>query len=114
MHHGRSGTSLCEVLFALVLIALSASWALQAAGAAERAVGVAHGRTAAEYRAEHALRALHAFPCDSAPVASVITEPRWRLTLARTSQGDQRLDRVVLQSRRGDTITIARHRWCSR
>lgn len=113
MRHPRSGTSLCEVLFALVIIAMSSSLALHAATAAERALGTAHGRTDAAQRAALELSALHSLPCDSASVTRLITEPRWQLTAARRSHGQQRADEVVLHSRRGDTITMARHHWCS-
>ena len=113
MRHPRSGTSLGEVLFALVIIAMSASLALQAAMAAARALGTAHGRTDAAQRATLALATLHSLPCDSTAVARLIAEPRWQLTAVRRSRGQHRADEVVLQSRRGDTITMARHQWCS-
>jgi hypothetical protein len=114
MQHRRSGTSLCEVICALVVIAMASSLALHAATAAERAIGHAHRRTAAVHRAALELAALGSLPCDTASVTRRITEPRWQLDVVRTSLGPHRADDVVLRSHRGDTIRVARHRWCSR
>lgn len=114
MQHRRSGTSLCEVVCALVVIAMASALALQAATAAQRAIGDTHGRTAAAHRAALELAALGSLPCDSASVTRRITEPRWQLDAVRSSRGPQRADDVVLRSHRGDTIRVARHHWCSR
>ena len=114
MVHGRKGTSLCEVLLALVLITLSAGWSLQATAATERALGVARGHRDAMQRATFALAELHSLPCDSASAARLFSEPRWQLTVRRTGSTAVRSDAVVLYSRRGDTVTAIRHRWCTR
>jgi hypothetical protein len=110
----RNGTSLCEALLALVLISLSAGWSLQATAATERALGVSRGHHDALQRATLALAELHALPCDSASAARLLSEPRWQLTVRRTGSTEVRSDAVVLHSRRGDTVTTVRHRWCTR
>lgn len=110
----RSGTSLCEVLLALVLIAISASWALQAAAATEQALGVSRQHADAMQRAELALADLQAMPCDSTATTRSFAEPRWRVQAIRTSHASHRINTVTLHARRGDTLSVTRQLWCSR
>lgn len=114
MNACRSGTSLSEVLLALVLITFAASWALQAAASTERAVGASRARAAAMQRATLALAELQSLPCDTMTATRTATEPRWLLHARRRSSGAQRIDDVALYSRRGDTINTSHHIWCSR
>ncbi len=109
----RSGTSLCEVLLALVIIAMSASWSLQATAATEHAVGVARARADAMQRASFELAALQALPCDTARSARIAAEPRWHLQATRTALGTLRKNDVVLATRRADTIRTTSYAWCS-
>ncbi len=111
MHH-RRGTSLCEVLLALVLLSASAAWGLQAAAAAERAVGAARARRAALHRAERALADLDALPCDSINIVRASSEPRWHLTARRDHDGLAYSDDVALRDARGDTVRLRRAGWC--
>jgi type II secretory pathway component PulJ len=108
----RHGTTLLELLLALVLITAAAGWALQAAGAAERSVGAERLRLDALHRAEVMLSELHALPCDSTSVARASTEPRWHLTGSRRSAGPVASSTVQLHTRRGDTVTTQRLAWC--
>ena len=109
----RHGTSLCEVLLALVIVSVAAGWSLQATAATERALGVSRGHLDAQQRATFALAELHSLPCDTAVAARTLTEPRWQLIARRTGSPAVRSDAVVLHARRGDTVTTGRHRWCS-
>jgi len=109
----RNGTSLCEVLLALVIVSVAAGWSLQATAATERALGVSRGHLDAQQRATFALAELHSLPCDTAVAARTLTEPRWQLIARRTGSPAVRSDAVVLHARRGDTVTTGRHRWCS-
>ncbi len=111
MHHCRTGTSLCEVLVALVLISATASWALQSAAVTERALGQARARRAALHRAALALEELQAVPCDST-LSHLSVEARWQLQAARTRSGFRISDRVTLHARFGDTLALQRDAWC--
>jgi Tfp pilus assembly protein PilV len=111
MQH-RRGTSLCEVLLALVLLSATAAWGLQAAAAAERAVGSALAHRAALHRAERALADLDALPCDSVTVARTTGERRWQLTARRNQDGPAQSDDIELHDLRGDTVRVHRARWC--
>jgi hypothetical protein len=108
----RRGTSLCEVLVALVLLSATAAWGLQAAAAAESALGAARVRQTQLHRAEWALAELDALPCDSINIARTIVEPRWRLTVERDHDALSYRDDVLLQSARGDTVRLHRGGWC--
>lgn len=108
----RHGNSLCEVLLALVLLSATASWALLATSAAERALGNARAQRASLHRAERALADLDALPCDSINIARSIREPRWRIAVSRDHDGLAYHDEVTLRSMRGDSIRIARSGWC--
>ncbi len=108
----RFGTSLCEVLLALVLLSATASWALTATSAAERALGDARSRRAALHRAERAMADLNALPCDSIDVARFAREPRWRVALTREHDSLTYRDHVTLLSVRGDSMQLARGGWC--
>ena len=112
MHRCRRGTSLCEVLLALVLLSACAAWGMQAAAAAERAVGSSRAHRAALHRAERALADLNALPCDSINITRTASEPRWHLTAQRDHDGLAHSDDVVLHDRRGDTIRLHRAGWC--
>jgi Tfp pilus assembly protein PilV len=111
MRH-RTGTSLCETLLALVLLSATAVWGLQAATAAQRAVGDARARQAALHRAQRALADLDAIPCDSTATPRTLTEPRWRLTIERTRDGHAAHDDVTLRAVRGDTLHLRHSAWC--
>ncbi|MES3036097.1 MAG: hypothetical protein V4813_18980 [Gemmatimonadota bacterium] len=113
MQHRRSGTSLCEVLLALVLISATVSWALRSAAVTERSFGHARARQAALQRAALALEVLQAVPCDSS-VAYLSVEARWQVQATRTRTGQRRSDRVTILSRRGDTLAVQRDTWCDR
>lgn len=113
MVHRRTGTSLCEVLLALVLISASASWALHSAAVTERALGHARARRAALHRATLALAEMESVPCDSA-VSRLSVEPRWQVHTARARVGHRTHDRATIHSRRGDTIAVQRNAWCGR
>ncbi len=108
----RFGTSLCEVLLALVLLSATASWALAATAAAERALGTARAQRAALHRAERGLADLNALPCDSINIARVVREPRWQLGVSRDHDGLAYRDEITLHSVRGDSIRLARGGWC--
>ena len=108
----RSGTSLCEVLLALVLLSATAAWGLQAAAAAERALGQSRARRAAMHRADRALGELNALPCDSINVVRSVTEPRWNIDARRDHDGLAYRDDVVLRTRSGDTVRAHRGGWC--
>ena len=109
----RSGTSLVEVLLALVLVICTAAWALQAAAAAERAAGRAQAGRAALHRAELALSDVNALPCDSINLARTVNELRWRLVVTRDHDGPAYSDDVLLVSRRGDSVRVHRGGWCT-
>ena len=113
MLHRRTGTSLCEVLLALVLISTTASWALQSAAVTERAIGHTRARRAALHRATLALAELQTVPCDS-NVSRVNIEARWQILSARARSGRLLRDQVTIHSRRGDTIALHRNAWCDR
>jgi Tfp pilus assembly protein PilV len=108
----RFGTSLCEVLLALVLVSATASWALRATAATERALGNARHHQAARHRAERALADLNAMPCDSINVVRSVREPRWQLTLSRDHDGLTYRDEVFLHSARRDSMRLALGGWC--
>jgi Tfp pilus assembly protein PilV len=110
--HDRIGTSLSEVLLALVLLSATAAWGLQATAAAERAVGTARAHRAALHRAERALADLNALPCDSLAGTRTVTEPRWHVTAERRRTGTYASDDVRLSSTRNDTIALHRSQWC--
>jgi hypothetical protein len=109
----RRGTSLCEVLVALVLLSATAAWGLQAAAAAEAALGAARVRQTQLHRAEWALAELDALPCDSINISRTIIEPRWRITVERDHDALSYRDDVLLQSARGDTVRLHRGGWCN-
>jgi Tfp pilus assembly protein PilV len=111
MRH-RTGTSLCETLLALVLLAATAAWGLQAATAAQRAVGDARARQAALHRAQWALADLDAIPCDSTSAPRTLSEARWSLAIARTRDGHAYRDDVTLRAVRGDTLRLQHSAWC--
>ncbi len=108
----RFGSSLCEVLLALVLLSAIASWALLATSAAERGLGHARLHRAALHRAERALADLNALPCDSINVTRSVREPRWQLALSRDHDGLAYRDEVTLRSTRGDSVRLAFGGWC--
>lgn len=112
MQHERVGTSLCEVLLALVLLSATAAWGLQAAAAAERTLGDTQRQRAGLHRAERALADVDALPCDSISVARTIVEPRWRISVARDHDGHAYSDDVVLSARVGDSVRLHRGGWC--
>ncbi len=107
------GTSLCEVLVALVLLSATAAWALQATAAAEVALGKSRARHAELQRAERALADLDALPCDSINISRTITEPRWRIAIDRDHHGLSYDDAVVLRTARGDSVRVHRGGWCN-
>jgi hypothetical protein len=109
----RRGTSLCEVLVALVLLSATAAWGLQAATAAEAALGAARVRQTQLHRAEWALAELDALPCDSINISRTIVESRWRLSVERDHDALSYRDDVILQSQRGDTVRLHRGGWCN-
>ena len=108
----RPGTSLCEILLALVLLAATAAWGLRAAAAAERALGQTKARRVALHRAERALADLDALPCDSVSVTRNTTEPRWHIEARRDRTGLAYSNDVALSDRRGDTVRVHRGGWC--
>ena len=108
----RLGTSLCEVLLALVLLSATASWALRATAATERAVGNARYHQAARHRAERALEDLNAMPCDSINVVRSVREPRWQLDLSRDHDGLTYRDEIFLRSIRLDSMRLMLGGWC--
>ena len=110
----RAGTSLCDVLVALVLLAATAGWTLSATAAAERAVGLARLQHAAHLRAERALAELDALPCDSAATHRAVRERRWNLQLTRARRALLARETVTLTSSLGDTIRVAGTAWCDR
>lgn len=112
MCHDRDGHSLCEVLLALVLLSATASWALSAVSAAERALGTSRAQRAALHRAERALADLDALPCDSINIVRTLREPRWQLFSQRDHEGLAYSDDVVLRSTRGDSIRLHSGGWC--
>ena len=108
----RPGTSLCEILLALVLLAATAAWGLRAAAAAERALGQTRIQRAALHRAERALADLDALPCDSITVTRNATEARWHIEARRDHVGLAFSTDVALRDRRGDTVRVHRGGWC--
>lgn len=108
----RRGTSLCEVLLALVLLTATASWALQAAAAAERAIGTADRHRQMLHRAEQALAELHGLPCDSLSIVRSIREPRWVLRSVRDHDGLAYSDDVSIRATGGDSVRLHRGGWC--
>lgn len=112
MHHHRHGTSLCEVLLALLLLATTAGWALAATAAAERALGAARARRAALHRAERALADLGALPCDSVVAPGTTSERRWHIRTQRQHTSSVARDEVTLHSAVGDTIRLRQSSWC--
>ncbi|MDZ7632773.1 MAG: hypothetical protein U5K74_15910 [Gemmatimonadaceae bacterium] len=111
LSHHRHGTSLCEVLFALVLLTATAGWAFAAVAAAERALGHTSAQRSALHRAERVLADLDALPCDSSIVRTA-SEARWRIVAARRRDGHVYIDDVVLHTARGDTIRTRHGGWC--
>jgi type II secretory pathway component PulJ len=112
MSRARPGTTLAETLIALLLVALGAAWTLHATTAAQRAIGQSNARFAALNRAGLALAQLQTLSCDSASSTRTATEPRWTIAASHTLVGHAYHDAVVLRSRLGDTIRVARHGWC--
>ncbi len=112
MLHNRVGTSLCEVLLALVLLSATAAWGLRAAAAAERVLGDTHRQRTQLHRAERALADLDALPCDSINIARTIVEPRWRIAVARDHDGLAYSDDIVLRATTGDSVQLHRSGWC--
>lgn len=112
MHHSRNGSTLCEVIVALVLLSATAGWGLAATAAAERALGSASAHRAALHRAERTLADLDALACDSSAVSRSIVEPRWRLDANRLADGAARAAHVTLQSTRHDTVQVHAAAWC--
>ena len=110
--HAQRGTSLCEVLLALTLLSATAAWGLQAAAAAEHALGKSHNKRQALHRAERALDDLNALPCDSINIVRTITEPRWRITATRDHDGLAYADDIALRTTLGDTVRLHRGGWC--
>lgn len=109
----RVGTSLCEVLLALVLLSATAAWGLQAAAAAERTLGDSQRKRMALHRAERALADLDALPCDSINIWRVIVEPRWRISVQRDHDGPVYSDDIVLRQSTGDSVRVHRGGWCN-
>jgi len=112
MHHTRVGSSLCEILLALVLLSTTAAWALQATATAERTLGRTANTRHALHRAERSLADLDALPCDSASFASTTIEPRWQLAVRRASAGNIHHDDVRLRFTRGDSLVLHHDGWC--
>ena len=108
----RPGTSLCEVLLALVLMSATAGWAFAATAAATRASAAANQHRGALHRAELALADLHALPCDSINIVRSVHEPRWSLSLTRDHQGLSHRDDVLLRTPTGDSVRVQRTGWC--
>lgn len=112
MHHLRVGSSLCEILVALVLLSTTAAWALQATATAERTLGRTANTRRALHRAARSLADLDALPCDSASVSRTTIEPRWQIDARRTAAANIRHDDVRLRSARGDTLVLHHDGWC--
>ena len=112
MHHVRNGNTLCEVLFALVILSATAAWGLAATAAAERALGTTAAHRASLHRAERALADLDALPCDSAAVTRSLVEPRWQVDARRSAGGAARIAHVSLRSVRRDTVQLHGASWC--
>jgi hypothetical protein len=108
----RPGTSLCEVMFALVLLATTAAWGLQAAAQAERAFGDLRRRQAALHRAERAIADFNALPCDSLSISRTIVEPRWRIEATRDHNGLAYSDDIQLTTNSADTVRLHQGGWC--
>jgi hypothetical protein len=108
----RRGSSLIEVLMALVVLAATAAWSLGAVVAAERALGASDAHRAALHRAERALTDLEMVPCDSLVTTPPLREPRWHLIATRTRAGDVVHDAVRVQPLTGDTVAVSRAVWC--
>lgn len=112
MEHTRAGSSLCEMLVALVLLSTAAGWALQATASAERSLGRTANTRRALHRAERALADLDALPCDTTSVNRTAIEPRWQLAAQRASAANIRRDEVRLRFRSGDSLVLYRSGWC--
>jgi len=112
MHHARVGSSLCEILVALVLLSTTAAWALQATATAERTLGRTANTRRALHRAERSLADLVALPCDSASLTRTTVEPRWQLAARRASAAHIHHDEVRLRFTRGDSLVLHHHGWC--
>jgi Tfp pilus assembly protein PilV len=112
MHHDRAGTSLCEVLLALLLLSATAAWGLSAAAAAERTLGNSQRRSDALHRAQRTLADLQALPCDSSSATRSISEPRWEISAQRSTLANVRSDDVQVRSQTGDTVTVHKNLWC--
>jgi hypothetical protein len=112
MPAARPGTSLCEVLVALVLLSATAGWAFRATLATARAGVEAERRRTQLHRAELALAELHAMPCDSINIVRAVPERNWSLSLLRDHDGLSHRDEVVLRARTGDTVRVQRTGWC--
>jgi type II secretory pathway component PulJ len=108
----QRGTSLSEVLVALVLLSATAAWGLQATAHAERSLGELRRREAALHRAERALDDLAAMPCESLSVVRTSVEPRWRVFAGRDHDGLAFSDDVVLTGTALDTLRLHRGGWC--
>lgn len=112
MHHQRNGTSLCEILLALCLLSATSAWGLQAAAAAQHALGRAHAHRAALHRAQRELDDLDALPCDSVSVSHVATEPHWHLASTHTRAALTYSNLVTLRTTHGDTTRAQHIGWC--
>lgn len=108
----QPGTTLAEVLVALVLVSIGGAWTLHATAAAQRSLGHSFRTIAALNRASLALAQLHSLPCDSVTVARTTAEPRWIISARRTRTSHTYDDAVELRTRLGDTIRAARQGWC--
>jgi len=112
MQHTRVGSSLCEILVALVLLSTTAAWALQATATAERTLGRTANTRRALHRAERALADLDALPCDSTSFSRTTIEPRWQLAARRAPAAHLRHDAVRLRFTNGDSIVLHHDGWC--
>lgn len=113
MARRRHGTTLCEVLCALVLLAGVAAWALHATAVAHRAIGDAVSGRRTLHRAAWVLADLDARPCDGVDISRTLIEARWHITAARRHAGSRYRDHVVLRSIRGDSVSLHHDGWCA-
>ena len=114
-HHSscqRCGTSLPEVLVALVVLATTAAWSLMAVAGAQRAVGASELHRSALHRAELALAGLEGLPCDSVAAPSPVREARWLVVFSRARTGDVIRSEAEVRALAGDTVRVARAAWC--
>ena len=108
----RCGTSLPEVLVALVVLATTAAWSLMAAAGAQRAIGASERHRSALRRAELALAGLDGLPCDSAVAVAPVREGRWVVVTSRVRTGDVVRSAAEVRAAAGDTVRVARAAWC--